>query len=181
MTTVAIAYHSGFGHTEVLAKKIAQGVESAGAKAALYNVAELNDALWDGLQAADGIIFGSPTYMGTVSAPFKAFMDASSKVFFGQGWKDKMAAGFTNSASPSGDKSGTLNAMAVLASQHSMVWVSQGIFPTPDGMNRLGGWMGLIAQSENAPAGDTNPPAADQAYAVAFGARVGAAVLRWAK
>ena len=130
MPHICIAYHSGFGHTEVLAKKVAEGVTSAGCTADLHNVAELSDDLWAHLAKADGIIFGSPTYMGSVSAPFKAFMDASSKPWFAQAWKDKMAAGFTNSGGLSGDKLGTLNTISVFAAQHSMVWVSQGIWPS---------------------------------------------------
>ncbi len=186
MPHICIAYHSGFGHTEVLAKKVAEGVTSAGCTADLHNVAELSDDLWAHLAKADGIIFGSPTYMGSVSAPFKAFMDASSKPWFAQAWKDKMAAGFTNSGGLSGDKLGTLNTISVFAAQHSMVWVSQGIWPSAysgdgKGHNRLGSWIGLMAQSDNAPAGEANPNAEDQSYAVAFGARVGAATVRWVK
>ena len=70
---------------------------------------EKDEANWDKLNAADGIIFGAPTYMGGVSAPFKAFIDAASKVWFQQGWKDKTAAGFTNSGSYSGDKLSALD------------------------------------------------------------------------
>jgi NAD(P)H dehydrogenase (quinone) len=184
MTTIAIAYHSGFGHTEVIAKKVAEGITAAGATATLHNVADLNDALWAALDKADAIVFGSPTYMGTVSAPFKAFMDASSKQWFGQLWKDKLAAGFTNSGGASGDKLGTLQAMSALAAQHSMVWVSQGLWPSAysgDGLgtNRLSSWLGLMAQSDNAPASDTNPNPEDQASAVLFGKRIAAATARW--
>lgn len=186
MAHVCIAYHSGFGHTEVIAKKIAEGVKTTGCSVDLHNVAELNDALWEHLAKADGIIFGSPTYMGTVSAPFKAFMDASSKVWFGQGWKDKLAGGFTNSGSMSGDKLGTLNTLAVFASQQSMLWVSQGLWPSVysgdgKGTNRLGSWVGVMAQSLNEAAGETNPNAEDQASAVLFGERFGKATLRWVK
>ena len=59
---------------------------------------------WETLAAADAIVFGSPTYMGNVSWQFKSFADASSKPWYGQAWKDKLAAGFTNSASINGDK-----------------------------------------------------------------------------
>jgi multimeric flavodoxin WrbA len=182
MTTLVIAYHSGYGHTAQLAKKVAEGVEKAGAKAVLHNVAELTDQLWADIKAADGVIFGSPTYMANVSAPFKAFMDASSKPWFGQEWKDKIAAGFTNSGSPSGDKMGTLISLATFAAQHSMVWVNQGIFPNAEGQNRLSSWLGLMAQSDNSSAAsESNPMPQDQAYAVAFGERVALATIRWSK
>ena len=42
----------------------------------------LPDGTWEALQAADAIIMGSPTYMGSVSWQFKKFADASSKPWF---------------------------------------------------------------------------------------------------
>jgi multimeric flavodoxin WrbA len=58
------------------------------------------------LTFAEAIIFGAPTDTGGPSAQFKAFEDASSHAVMtqGHGWKDKIAAGFTNSGSRSGDK-----------------------------------------------------------------------------
>lgn len=186
MAHICIAYHSGFGHTEVIAKKIAEGVKASGCSVDLHNVAELNDALWEHLGKADGIVFGSPTYMANVSAPFKAFMDASSKPWFGQLWKDKLAAGFTNSGGASGDKMLTLQAMGAFAAQHSMIWVSQGLWPSAyngdgKGTNRLSSWLGHMAQSANEAASETNPNAEDQASAILFGERFGKATLRWVK
>ena len=109
---VAIVYHSGYGHTAVVAEHVAKGAgEVPGVEAALYKVEDLaspDNGPWDQLAAADAIIFGAPTYMGSASAPFKQFADASSKVWFTQGWKDKLSAGFTNSGSWSGDKLNTL-------------------------------------------------------------------------
>lgn len=87
------------------------------------------DAALDHVTAADAVVFGSPTYMGTVSAPMKAFMDASVKPWSGQAWRDKIAAGFTVSGSPSGDKFNTLMTLAVFAAQHGMVWVGTGMLP----------------------------------------------------
>jgi multimeric flavodoxin WrbA len=188
MPTVAIVYHSGFGHTEAVARSVAEGLgQVSGVKASLIKTSELPSpgadktlgGRWAELAAADAIVFGTPTYMGSVSADFKRFMDASAGPWFKQAWKDKLAAGFTNSGSPSGDKLNTLVTLAVFAGQHSMVWVSQGIFN--DGQNnRLGGWLGYMSQSDNAPA-DQTPPPQDHATARAFGQRVGIAAVRWAK
>src|SRR3546814_17235293 len=83
MTTIAIAvvYHSGFGHTEKQAQAVAEGAAAvAGARAILVPVAEA-EARIEELNAADAIVFGTPTYMGGVSGPFKTFMDATSKVW----------------------------------------------------------------------------------------------------
>ena len=80
---------------------------------------------WELLAAADAIIIGSPTYMGGVSWQFKKFADASSKVWYAQGWKNKLFAGFTNSAGMNGDKDATLTYLWHLAMQHGGLWVSR--------------------------------------------------------
>jgi len=87
------------------------------------------DADWATLSAADAAIFGSPAYMGSVSWQFKKFADASSKSWFSQKWKSKIAAGFTNSATMNGDKLSTLHYLFTLAMQHGMVWVGTGMMP----------------------------------------------------
>ena len=105
------------------------------------------------LSTADAIVFGCPTYMGSVSAPFKTFMDSTNAVWALQGWRDKLAAAFTHSAAPSGDKLGTLVQLAVFAAQHGMIWVGLGLPPTyagiesdPTDVNRLGSHLGAMAQ-----------------------------------
>ena len=74
MAHIAIAYHSGYGHTSRQAAAVARGVESVeGATVELLTVDEPDDELWARLAAADAIIFGTPTYVGSPSAVFKAF------------------------------------------------------------------------------------------------------------
>ncbi|MEL3889311.1 flavodoxin family protein [Ferrovibrio sp. MS7] len=179
MTAIAIVYHSGYGHTQRQAEAVAEGVNAVpGAKALLVPVAEA-EANEAALNAADAIIFGAPTYMGSVSAPFKTFMDWSSKAWFGQAWKDKFAAGFTNSASQSGDKFNTLVQLATYAAQHGMIWVSLGLLPgnnnskgSPDDLNRLGGFLGALAQSNADEGPDKGPSKSDLATARHLGQRV---------
>ncbi len=179
MTKIAIVYHSGYGHTEVQAQHVLKGAQSVPGVTASLITAEAATADLDQLADADAIIFGSPTYMGSVSAPFKAFMDASSGVWFGRGWKDKIAAGFTNSYSMSGDKLNTLIQMAVFAAQHGMIWVGQGeMNASPEGkpgdanaINRMGSTLGAMAQSENA-SPEVTPPAGDLKTAELLGIRV---------
>lgn len=191
MAKIAVVYHSGYGHTEVLASSAAQGVRDAGAQALLLKVesgAQDFDDLLAQASDADAIIFGAPTYMGDASAGFKAFADASSKVFFHQGWKDKLASGFTVSGSFSGDKGRTLESFATLAAQHGMVWVSLGIPPTGipaaertgDVVNRIGGSVGALAQADNGPA-DVTPPAGDRETVRLLGERVAQAAIRWVR
>ena len=125
MTTIVVVYHSGYGHTQRMAQAVAQG---AGAHLlAIDAEGNLPAGGWEQLQAADAIIFGSPTYMGSVSWQFKKFADASSKPWFAQEWKDKIAAGFTNSAGMNGDKQGVLTTLFTLAMQHSGIWVGTGL------------------------------------------------------
>ncbi|WP_432474431.1 flavodoxin family protein [Amphritea sp. HPY] len=183
---VAVVYHSGYGHTEVLAQAVAAGVENAGGVAQTISVTDLENLDWDVLAQADAIIFGSPTYMGSVSAQFKAFMDASSKVWMEQGWKDKLAAGFTNSASHSGDKLNTLIQLSVYAAQQSMNWVSLGLMPgnnssqgSPEDLNRIGSYLGAMAQSNADEGAEVTPPQTDRDTAEALGARVAVAAKRW--
>lgn len=189
MTKVAIIYHSGFGHTQVLAESVADGVREAGAQAELLRIegaAQDFEPLLEAAKDADAIVFGAPTYMGDLSAGFRAFAEASAKSWFTQDWKDKLAAGFTVSNSPSGDKLHALNSLAVFAAQHGMVWVSTGLLPGtvagkigPDDINRLGSFLGAMAQAENAPASAANPPAGDHLTVRHLGRRVAEAAQRW--
>ena len=129
MTHVAIVYHSGFGHTQALAEAVARGVETvAGTNVSLVPVAEA-EARHAELDSADAIIFGSPTYMGGVSAEFAKFKDWTSKRWMEGAWRNKLAAGFTSSASWNGDKHNTLYQLLTLALQHGMVWVGLGLPP----------------------------------------------------
>jgi len=176
--SIAVVYHSGYGHTKVIAEAVAQGVEESNADVKLIPVEDV-DNHWDDLAEAKAIIFGSPTYMGSVSADFKGFMDKSSKVWAEQGWKDKLAAGFTNSGSQSGDKLNTLIQMSVFAAQHSMLWVSLGLMPgnnsstgSPQDLNRIGSYLGAMAQSNTDQGAEVAPPSSDKETAKALGRRV---------
>lgn len=184
MISVAIVYHSGYGHTKVIAESVARGVTQAGGSEVQLIPVEQADSHWDSLQAADAIIFGAPTYMGSASAPFKGFMDASSKQW-GK-WRDKIAAGFTNSASQSGDKLATLTQLAIFAAQHQMIWTSLGLMPgnnssagTVEDLNRLGSFLGVMAQSNADQGAEVAPPSADQRTAEVLGQRVAEVAKRW--
>ena len=191
MAKIAVVYHSGYGHTEVVAQEVHRGAAESGAEAALVKIAPdgaVNEAGWAALDAADAIVFGAPTYMGTVSGPFKMFADATSKRWFKMDWRDKLAGGFTSSHSLSGDKLSTLQYLSVLAAQHGMVWISTGVMPadgdshtrSPEKVNRLGSSLGVMAQTENV-APSESPPSGDKQFAYGYGQRMAEAVKRWAK
>jgi NAD(P)H dehydrogenase (quinone) len=182
MTDVAIVFHSGYGHTRNQAEAVRDGAAAVdGVTPVLIAIdqdGEISDAQWQQLDAATAIIFGSPTYMGSVSWQFKKFADASSRRWFNQAWKDKIAAGFTNSASLNGDKHSTLHYFMTLAMQHSMWWVGTGLMPANtkaaqrNDINYLGSFGGLMAQSPSDAGTDESPPPGDLATARAFGKRI---------
>ena len=148
MTSVVVIYHSGYGHTAKQAQAVVAGADAD--LIAIDANGDITEADWATLSAAKAIIFGSPTYMGSASWQFKKFADTSSKVWFGQGWKDKFFAGFTNSASMNGDKFSTIQYFITLAMQHSGVWVGTGLMPsstkaaTRSDINFLGGFSGAL-------------------------------------
>lgn len=175
MAKVAVVFHSGYGHTQKMAQAVAEG-----AKAELVAISaegNLTEAQWVTLDSADAIIFGSPTYMGMASWQFKKFADASSKPWFTQKWKDKIAAGFTNSATMNGDKLSTLHYFFTLSQQHSMIWVGTGMMPSNskaaqrNDPNYVGSFAGAMAQTP-ADAGVEEMLPGDLETARQFGARV---------
>ena len=176
-----VVYHSGYGHTQRVAQQVADG---AGAELlAIDAEGNLPDGGWDKLNAADAIIFGTPTYMGGPSWQFKKFADASSKIWYSRGWQDKVFGGFTNSASPVGDKGATIMSLQTLASQHGGIWVSLGMLPSntkaasANDPNRLGGSVGLMVQSPS-DASVEEIPAGDLDTAKRYGQRVAAVAQR---
>lgn len=180
MTTpvVSLAYHSGYGHTAVIAEAVRTGAVEAGAEVHLIKVDEITEEQWAVLDRSDAIVFGSPTYMGTASGAFHVFAEATSKRWATQAWKDKLAAGFTNSASKSGDKLHTLQYFQILAAQLGMHWVSLGLLPgwnsstgSEHDLNRLGVFVGAAAQT-NADEGPYAVHKADIATAEQLGRRV---------
>lgn len=186
MPTVAIVYHTASGKTGMIAKAIAEGAASVPGTAVrelaidARKIAEgrfSDDALFAAVDGADAVAFGSPTFMGMVSAQFKAFADASAGRWFQRTWSGKLAGGFTTSGSPSGDKQGTLLYLATLAAQHGMLWVGS---DSPNetylgkdaavATNRLGSFLGVMSQVVPTPEG--RPTAGDLATARALGVRL---------
>lgn len=191
MTKLAIVYHSGYGHTAKVAEHVATGARSvSGVEVDVLkadDLASAEEGPWDTLAAADGIIFGSPTYMGSSSSVFKAFSEASSKIWMNGGWRDKIAAGFTNSGSLAGDKLNTLQELMILAGQHGMIWANYGAFPgyntsTSDfegAWNRAGHMVGLGTQALTDLPADQTPDQADLETSKDFGKRIGEITRRW--
>lgn len=182
MTTTAIIYFSGYGHTAKQAQAVKEGAAAVPggtvAFIAIDKEGNLTDADWATLEKADAIVFGAPTYMGGPAWQFKKFADASSRPWGKQLWKDKLAAGFTNSATINGDKFNTITYMLTLAMQHGMVWVGTGMLPANtkaaqrNDINWLGGFTGALAQSPADASPEEGPLPGDLETARQFGARV---------
>lgn len=182
MTLVVVAYHSTFGHTRAQAEAVLEGAGSVpGVQTELIDVTNLEGA-WERFAAADAIIFGAPTYMGSLSSKFKAFADQMGGVWANQTWRDKLAAGFTCSNCVSGDKLQSIVQLALIAAQHGMTWVNLGAMPgnphdttSATNINRLGGWLGAMAQNSES---DSLLCESDAATARHLGARVASLALR---
>ncbi|HET9976842.1 MAG TPA: flavodoxin family protein [Burkholderiaceae bacterium] len=180
---IVIVYHSGYGHTKKVAEAVAEG--SGGTLVAIDAEGNLPEGAWERVQAADAIVFGTPTYMGGPSWQFKKFADASSKAWFTQAWRNKLAAGFTNSASLYGDKGQTLQYLFTLSQQHGMLWTGSGMLPangkaaTRADVNHIGSSLGLMTATPSDASVD-EMVAGDLATARAFGRRVAEAATLFA-
>lgn len=160
MKKLAVIYHSAHGHTEHIAGQVAAGARGVpGTEVHLLQAEQAARAPGE-LLAFHGLVLGSPTYLGGVSAGFKSFMDATGRLWRDQRLKGRLASGFTVSSLPAGDKQSTLLSMFVFAMQHGLIWVGNPIIPEQhagvpyeQAANRLGSWSGLMAQAgHNAPA-----------------------------
>ncbi|WP_256344903.1 flavodoxin family protein [Pseudomonas gingeri] len=177
---ISIVYDSGYGHTARVAQAVAQGAkEVEGADVRLIAVAD-GPIDWALLEKSDAIIFGSPTYNGMISARFKQFFEDSTKTAWLElKWRNKLAAGFTNSGAQHGDKLNALVSMALFAAQHGMLWVGLDLMPgnssstgSENDLNRHGSWLGVMTQSNNDQGADLTPIRSDLDTAAYLGKRV---------
>jgi NAD(P)H dehydrogenase (quinone) len=166
--SLAIVYHSPYGHTAKVADFIAQGARKVGVQVHLMDIEHLD---WEALDAAQAIVFGCPTYMGNITSGLKLFMEQSSKRWLARSWQGKLAAGFTNGGGLSGDKLAVLQQINLFAMQHGMLWSGLPMMPTGRGtqdLNRMSSFLGLMTQSDNAPV-EVTPPTGDLDTALWFG------------
>jgi multimeric flavodoxin WrbA len=195
MSTLSVVYHSPNGHTRALAAHIARG--AAGVPGTeVHEIEILGEQVTDGrwshaptmdlLRASDTIVFGAPTYMGSLSAVFKAFLEGAFHPFLGQEWKDKLAGGFTHSAAQNGDKLFSLQQLAVFAAQMNMQWISVGDTAgnnwtggTRYDVNRLGSWLGVMGQTNADEGPDPVSAHGDRVTAERYGERLALLTARW--
>lgn len=187
---ISIITHSGSGHTAEMAKAVALGARSVEGVTVLEHRIlgeDIKDGRWHNekmladLDASDAIIMGSPTYMGGASAQLKSFMDATSPRYLERRWVDKLAAAFTVSGLPSGDKTNMLSGCATFAMQHGMIWVGVAESPVSgEGINRLGVFFGAAGQALFEPVNEA-PNAEDKRTAEALGRRVSSLAIRFSQ
>jgi multimeric flavodoxin WrbA len=196
MAIVSIVSHSLRSHTDRQAEAIRAG--AAGVPGITVHALKLapeqvgpgvrwyDAEILAALRESDGIIFGSVTLFGTVSAVFKSFLEATFGLWYEQAYKDKFAGGFTNSAALNGDKQVTLMMLLTYAAQMGMIWVPMGDHPganwsgaSDDDINRLGSFLGPMAQSNTDASDDAAPTPGDLLTAKRYGERFARIVRRW--
>lgn len=156
MAKVGVIYFSGTGTTARLAESVIEGAKEAGADVLDLPIqpSDISEGRWVNdeqaaqLDSCHAIIFGSPTYMGSVSGQLKSFFDAMAPRWFTQAWRDKLGAGFSASSLTSGDKSGAFIAMNTFAMQMGMLWVGTGV-SFSDGLNPNGHYLGVGATASS--------------------------------
>ncbi|SHG87184.1 flavodoxin family protein [Marivita hallyeonensis] len=179
---ICLAYFTGAGHTARLAAAIAEGITDGQAR--LIDIRTMSDTDWASLDAAEAILFGAPTYKGSTAAQSDLFLEDAAERWVTQDWQNNLAGGFTIGAYGLGDKLSALTRVAIYAAQMGMIWVGQSeigaqVDESKPGINRDGGWLGLMATSSREKSLLIDPP--DVETARRFGARVEEVALRWAK
>ncbi len=156
MIKIGIVFFSGTGTTRAVAEAVRQGVTNANADYFWVDIAGSdivegrwqNDAMAAELDECDAIIFGTPTYMGSVSAQLKAFMDAMAPRWFTNAWNGKLGAAFTVSSLQSGDKLNALTDITTFAMQMGMLWIGTGVSFSA-GLNPNGFYLGVGASASS--------------------------------
>ena len=177
MDDIIVIVHSERGHT----LRVAETVRDA-AQAGLVTIdaaGELPAGAWPRLAAARALVFGAPTLMGGPSWQFKRFADATRPARLAGAWRDKLAAGFTDSSAMTGDKQMVLLYLMGLAMHHSMLWVGAGEPPSDtkaarrNDVNYVGAFAGLMTTTPSDAEPDEMAPG-DLVTARLFGERVAA-------
>ena len=189
MAKICIVYFSQFkGATEKLAEAIARGAAMVPeTEAQLIRVEDVDDH-WVELHAADAMVFGTPTYMGSVAAGFKVFIEKlAGEVWLKRMWVNKIAAGFTVSAGRSGDKLNCLQQLVIFAAQMGMIWVpvriTGGNYSSAGSeadLNRMAGYIGLMAQANIDEPPELAPPPSDIETAEMHGHHVASVARQYA-
>lgn len=137
MIKVLVLYYSKHGRTQLLAQKIAAGIEQQGAEAVLRTVPDITHKTNFNIEPAvpdkghlyvskqdlidcDGLALGSPTHFGNMASPLKYFIDSLTDIWLKGSLVDKPACVFTASSSMHGGQESTLLSMMLPLLHHGM-------------------------------------------------------------
>jgi NAD(P)H dehydrogenase (quinone) len=193
---ILVVYYSMYGHVFQLARAVEQGAKSvAGFDVLLRRVAEFDEVIkktadqeyivkvreqqadipvctLDDLRQADGVIFGSPTRYGNMTAQMKQLIDSTASLWLKGEMEGKPAGVFTSTGSTHGGQETTLLTMMVPLIHLGMIIV--GVPYSTEGMlhTEARGGSPYGASTIAGPRGELQPTKEDLAIATALGARV---------
>ena len=125
MTKILVLYYSSYGHIEKMAYAAAEGVKSANADAVVKRVPELVPedvarksgykldqpapiATIDELPSYDGVMFGTGTRFGNMTAQMKNFLDQAGGLWMNDSLVGKVGSVFSSSATQHGGQESTI-------------------------------------------------------------------------
>jgi NAD(P)H dehydrogenase (quinone) len=140
VTEILVLYYSRFGATEALAREICLGIDGVpGAAARLRIVPAVSPvtsateseipaegppyATHDDLSECAGLVMGSPTRFGNMSAALKYFLDGTGSQWLSGALNGKPAGVFTSTSTLHGGQESTLITMALPLIHHGMLLV----------------------------------------------------------
>jgi len=194
---ILVVYYTVYGHVLTMAKAVEEGAKSvAGSDVVLRRAREFPDTVQnlnkeggyakqvydsqasipectlDNLRAADGVIFGSPTRYGNMTAQMKALIDSTAQLWLNGEMEGKPAGVFTSTASTHGGQETTLLTMMVPLLHLGMLIV--GVPYSLPGMihTEARGGTPYGATTIAGPRGELQPTPEDLTIAKALGRRV---------
>jgi NAD(P)H dehydrogenase (quinone) len=194
---ILVVYYTVYGHVLTMAKAVEEGAKSVAgsdvilrrarefpdtvqnlnkeggyAKQVYDSQASIPECMLDDLRAADGVIFGSPTRYGNMTAQMKALIDSTAQLWLNGEMEGKPAGVFTSTASTHGGQETTLLTMMVPLLHLGMLIV--GVPYSLPGMihTEARGGTPYGATTIAGPRGELQPTPDDLAIAKALGRRV---------
>ena len=140
MSDILVLYDSNYGMTEALAREVCRGVDSVPGMASRLRTVprvsattEARDAAvpesgppyveMPDLEECAGLVLGSPTHFGNMTASLKYFLDSTITPWLSGTLVGKPAGTFTSTSSLHGGQEATLLSMALPLLHHGMIYV----------------------------------------------------------
>lgn len=194
MANVLIVFDTRYGNTMRLAEAVAEGARGVGGTAvklararevapeviiqqnerwaaAHQRFMSYPEATNEDLDWCHGLILGSPTRFGNMSAPLKTFIDGTSRVWLKGGLINKVAAAFTSSSSLHGGQETTIVSMWFPLIHQGCVIVGLP-YSLPELTSTERGGSPYGPASVSGPAADQGPNEVELKLASALGRRV---------